>query len=257
MDLFEEIVNDYYTANYKAEVVIDTLITPVLVDILNDSLVGEFEYITKEFPILKDEDDDFRSFKADYLVRNNKEKDNKNKFYFIELKTSNSSLDSNQLNRYINVLTSGETFGNYYKKFCNVIKNVYNKENIDDIYRLIEASDKGSSAELAKDYLKKKKYLGSKKYLFQLGQIMDKNCDSLSGSEVGLIYIVPNKELFLNRIDNSENEELKKNIKKIGDNFKIIGLNEVAEIETENEYYKSVIEIMKELYEDGEKNGKN
>lgn len=256
MDSFKEsIINDYYTANYKAEVVIDTLITPVLANILNDSLTAGFDYITKEFPVLQDGNDDLRSFKTDYLVRNKKEK----KLYFVELKTSNSSLDSKQLNRYIKVLKGGERFGKYYARFCSVMEIVYNKK-IADIYDLIKTSK--SSAKLAKEYLKKNKHLGSKKYLFQIGQIMDKKCDSLSDSEIGLIYIVPDKELFENRIEKSKSEELKKNKRfldkmKAEGNFKIIGLNEVAKIKAKDEYYKSVIDIIAELYKDGEENGKN
>lgn len=55
--LREQVINDYFTANIKAEVIFDTILTPVIEDILSVTCPeknGDIRLIAKEFPILKD-----------------------------------------------------------------------------------------------------------------------------------------------------------------------------------------------------------
>ena len=50
-EIAASVVNDYYSAAVKWEVVLDALLTPVIADLLS-AMTGEgFAYITKEFPI--------------------------------------------------------------------------------------------------------------------------------------------------------------------------------------------------------------
>ncbi len=59
--LAENIIRDYFTPNIKAEVLLDTILTPVIGDILtvvgqknkNLGINGEMKLLAKEFPMLK------------------------------------------------------------------------------------------------------------------------------------------------------------------------------------------------------------
>ena len=102
------VINDYYTAGIKTEVVIDTLITPVITELIKEmlensgdkSIAGDLEYITKEFPMIKQKVDlyndkrDYSSNKADYLLMD------KNNIYLAELKTSMDSVADDQIGFY-------------------------------------------------------------------------------------------------------------------------------------------------------------
>ena len=57
-NLKDQLVNDYYTPNIKAEVTFDTLLTPYITGIVKDGLKknkhevdGEIKFITKEMSI--------------------------------------------------------------------------------------------------------------------------------------------------------------------------------------------------------------
>ena len=71
-----EIVNDYFTANIKSEVLIDTLLTPIIGDILtiigqHIGIKGKMQVLAKEFPMMKNgniDETDFRNCNADYLM---------------------------------------------------------------------------------------------------------------------------------------------------------------------------------------------
>ena len=61
----KNVIHDYYTAGIKTEVVIDTLITPVITELIKEmlessgdkSIAGDLVYITKEFPMIKHKED--------------------------------------------------------------------------------------------------------------------------------------------------------------------------------------------------------
>ena len=126
----DSVLNDYYSAGIKAEVVLDTMMTPVIADLLKEqiSFFGEPVYITKEFP-LKTSAKDHRNRKADYVLMDNES------IYLVELKTSMGSIDKEQLDSY------GEKLGNYnYKgkklldEFTELLKSIYgitDEENCD------------------------------------------------------------------------------------------------------------------------------
>ena len=102
------VINNYYTAGIKTEVVIDTLITPVIRELIKEMLEksgpkiieGDLKYITKEFPMIKNKVDfyndkrDYSHNKADYLLMD------KNNIYLVELKTSMDSIEDGQIDFY-------------------------------------------------------------------------------------------------------------------------------------------------------------
>lgn len=123
----EWIINDYFTPNIKAEVILNTLLTPFVAEIIEEqmkdpgkdghkgSLEGELSFITKEMSIMESEDEDSevkgingnRGTKIDYVLGDEKA------IYLVELKTTDSN--TKQAERYLENCcgkTFGEVFGN-------------------------------------------------------------------------------------------------------------------------------------------------
>ncbi|MCR5598154.1 MAG: hypothetical protein K6G19_08265 [Lachnospiraceae bacterium] len=209
-------MNDYYSAGIKAEVVLDTMMTPVIADLLKEqiSFSGEPVYITKEFP-LKTATIDHRNRKADYVLMDNKS------IYLVELKTSMGSIDKEQLNAY------GEKLEKYDGKklldeFTELLKSIYginDEENsdlvsvTDRIVKSLTDSRTGFSdwvSSLSKSdpqeeqrerpeqyirtLMKNKKIKSSQKFLFQAARIVTNSSMSDWGSkDIKLIYMMPCK----------------------------------------------------------------
>ena len=98
-------VKDYQTPGFKAEVLIDTLVSEFIEDIAADYLHieedGVVKLLAKEFPIktsTTETNKNKRNAKVDYLVMAN------DVFYLVEFKTSNQSLDEEQKKRMRNVV---------------------------------------------------------------------------------------------------------------------------------------------------------
>lgn len=92
-------ISDYHTQSIKSEVIIDMLISEFIEEIVAAYLseekkikLDEVILLAKEFPI-KVNDENLRNAKVDYLMKV------KDDFYFIELKTTNESLDEDQRKR--------------------------------------------------------------------------------------------------------------------------------------------------------------
>jgi hypothetical protein len=113
------VVNDYFTPNIKAEVILDTLLTPYITEILTDQakdiFSGELCFITKEMSVLESEKSKKGSgygnmgTKIDYVLGDEEA------VYLVELKTTDSSIKKEQAQRYLNNCygkTFGEVFGN-------------------------------------------------------------------------------------------------------------------------------------------------
>lgn len=96
--LKELIVNDYFTPNIKAEVILDALLTPYVAGIVKEQLedVGNIELIAKEMSLHdpKNPDKSDRGPKVDYVLADEKY------VYLVELKTTESSEDGKQRARY-------------------------------------------------------------------------------------------------------------------------------------------------------------
>ncbi len=212
----DSVLNDYYSAGIKAEVVLDTMMTPVIADLLKEqiSFSGEPVYITKEFP-LKTATIDHRNRKADYVLMDNKS------IYLVELKTSMGSIDKEQLNAY------GEKLEKYDGKklldeFTELLKSIYginDEENsdlvsvTDRIVKSLTDSRTGFSdwvSSLSKSdpqeeqrerpeqyirtLMKNKKIKSSQKFLFQAARIVTNSSMSDWGSkDIKLIYMMPCK----------------------------------------------------------------
>jgi hypothetical protein len=210
----DSVLNDYYSAGIKAEVVLDTMMTPVIADLLKEQITftGKPVYITKEFP-LKTSAEDHRNRKADYVLMDNKS------IYLVELKTSMGSIDKEQLDSY------GEKLDNYNGKkllyeFTELLKSVFgitDEENSDLVSvtdRIVKSltdsktgfSDRVSSLSKSdpqeehrevteqsiRTLMKDNNIKSSKKYLLQAAQIVNNSNPSDWGTkDIKLIYMMP------------------------------------------------------------------
>lgn len=213
MEIYEifarEVVKDYFTANIKAEVILDTILTPVISEILTTvykDTQGEMRLIAKEFPILKKNGKgkkEYRSWNADYLMCDDEI------VYWVELKTTQGSVGKRQKDRYNKhserfnkekdpafAMNEGYDFicllnhvsktgildkefeGNNKQKKCGE-GWISELEDLYDVITHIKNSimngleNKKSYADRAKEYLIEEKAAASKKYLFTAGQIID------------------------------------------------------------------------------------
>jgi hypothetical protein len=210
----DSVLNDYYSAGIKAEVVLDTMMTPVIADLLKEQITftGKPVYITKEFP-LKTSAEDHRNRKADYVLMDNKS------IYLVELKTSMGSIYKEQLGSY------GEKLDNYngkklFYEFTELLKSVFgitDEENSDLVSvtdRIVKSltdsktgfSDRVSSLSKSdpqeehrevteqsiRTLMKDNNIKSSKKYLLQAAQIVNNSNPSDWGTkDIKLIYMMP------------------------------------------------------------------
>lgn len=256
--IINSIVNDYYTAGIKAEVLIDMLLTPVLTRMLNDckKVSGKWEFITKEFPIIDQDSKDFRNYNADYLICNAE------RVYLVELKTNSSSEGKKQIARYLKLLkrcdgkSFNETLG---QDFCKLLSHIYKTEITGTVHMqdgikniLGDSNSDCINTDKAIEYLKRKAVTGSGKYLFQAAQMIDAKPDSWLDKKVGLIYIVPSRSSFENILGKvagqAKYEYNDKDIIVVGFKEDILPvLDEEAE---EDKYLKMVSVILNKLFGD-------
>ncbi len=215
----EEVVNDYYTAGIKAEVILDMLLRPVIENVLGGLGYPSIKFITKEFPIPTKANDekandekanDNHNCNVDYLMHDD------NNVYLVELKTNNTSKNKDQLENYIDQFSNnktefGDVFGqrfiwmlnhcsasgigkgkgfdeNEWSELKSKLGNGHDVECLKKLFnKIISFKNNISYDEITKysqkaiKYLKKSKRTGSAKYIFQAGQILD-SLDSNSKS---------------------------------------------------------------------------
>lgn len=237
----KEVVKDYFTANIKAEVIFDTILTPVIGEILTIIYSGkrgkEMRLIAKEFPILK-EKGRYRSWNVDYLMCDDET------VYLVELKTTQGSIGSNQKDRYQDHITGKKmSFASEegYDFLC-LLNHVSKTGEPDKSYRATKEKDsknwnwkgkleslfediimyplknksvmnggekQNSYADRAKEYLIEKKAAASKKYLFTAGQILDHidgDCEWWNYTKRKVLYLVPANEP--NKSDKRDKDEI-------------------------------------------------
>lgn len=205
------VVSDYFTPNIKAEVILDTLLTEHIGQILRKQLGldGEPVLLTKEMSLEELLEDgqqrkDDRGSKIDYLLAGKC-------IYLVELKTTDGSIDDTQAERYLknccdltgNPLTFGEVFGDKLLRIIRKLKIVKNAEQwscmcLEQAFQsLVGHCNADEHAERAKQFLKKRRLAATHKYLYTVGQILDRypDLDALWKKEVQLVYITPNGEL--------------------------------------------------------------
>ena len=205
------VIDDYYTAAIKSEVILDMLITPVITDLIGIAKDEEFKYITKEFPLVTG-DSGFSSAKADYLLCN------KENVYLVELKTSVDSVDTKQIKRYEGLydtrfyietdadkeLNGNSSIGNWFIKLvkeklikecqtCGIIqgkgtssKDITEKELAEQIFGGMHLDKK----EDVQNYIQKRSKRGTIKYLTQINQIASSKED-LKDKLVKVYYLIP------------------------------------------------------------------
>ncbi len=223
--LAENITKDYFNAKVKTEVIFDTILTPVIGEILtvigreNKKLKinGEMKLLAKEFPMLKlneeNEKNNYRNCNADYLMCDN------NTVYFVELKTTQKSISKFQMKNYLNYLANCEN-----KRFADVSGRAFidllnhvsktgyphndqGKKEKDDLKQLFEViinypkndgkipegwEEDNTHAARAISYLKKEKATSSKKYIFTAGQMLDNMKDDKwwNCKQIKLLYLL-------------------------------------------------------------------
>lgn len=259
-EIVERVANDYFTPNIKAEVILDTLLTPYIAQILKNECGIEAVLLTKEMSMTnfneKGEEisqEDNRGSKVDYVLV---DKEENGYVYLVELKTT-KHIDSKQKKHYISCCynkgeprTFREVFGN---KLMEILANQYYKGKKDSPWRSDKWSidvmekdfqdtirDKGGKnysnykcerGEYKKDaieFLKRKRYDSTYKYLYTVGQILDCTkdvpLDRLWEKKLRLLYIMPEgklSELYpvsmiesgRNKYDDVEEEAKKSNCK--------------------------------------------
>lgn len=221
------VVNDYFTPNIKAEVIFDTLLTPYIEGIVKSQCgLDEVKFITKEMSI-EDEREDNRGKKIDYILTDKKY------IYMVELKTTKGSIGTEQWQDYFaHCLGDGKTFGNVFgeklltigsgkanisdhgqnesdKPWNERVKNVFSK--IASKSKLeINRGTEDFYAETAKELLKRKGWGSTYKYLYTMGQLLDKASDDRDFWEkpLRLIYITPDGDSIVPKhYDLSEEEK--------------------------------------------------
>lgn len=126
-ELRKWVVNDYFTPNIKAEVILDALLTPYIAGIIKDQCKDQCDevdavFVTKEMSVSDakqqekeqtnengDTKTDNRGTKIDYILAN------KQTVYLVELKTAEGSIEKRQAERYRdNCCGEGKTFGTVF-----------------------------------------------------------------------------------------------------------------------------------------------
>lgn len=197
------VINDYVTPSIKAEVILDTLLTPYVDKIVNRQLKLHTVFVAKEMSIFEEKEHrDNRGAKIDYVLAD------ESAVYLAELKTTDSSIDQTQANRYSKYCkdrTFGEVFG---RRLLEIVRDsfaeTYRRAFLRDCGEDPDSWDDGSLAE-AFHLVFRTRHLGkkyqiedpsrayaraaaelikaagwtqsedcrSRKYLYTLGQLMD------------------------------------------------------------------------------------
>lgn len=209
-ELKKWLVNDYFTPNIKAEVILDTLLTPYVAEIVEDGLIkagkppcGTVVFLTKEMSIADPKKNNGNmGSKVDYVLTD------ESAVYLVELKTTESSKGDEQKALYESLLGEyfGETLG---EQLLSILSDTFKlqkdqKHQIDEVegdeklrsaWRLIwnkcalfkpkadlpklAIAEAESNADLARLLIKNKGWAWmdsryhSRKYLYTLGQLID------------------------------------------------------------------------------------
>lgn len=190
------VVNDYFTPNIKAEVVLDTLLTEYITEIIRGQLpgqVGKLTFLTKEMSILEEADSDDRGSKIDYVLEDDQF------VYLIELKTTKGSINARQASRYIKNCYH-QSFGTALgDKLLRIMAKKYPKAGswtVDGLDRAFRntAGEGRPRVDRARRYLKEKGLASTHKYLYTVGQLLDNHAGEIRDlwhKPLKLIYLTP------------------------------------------------------------------
>lgn len=197
------VINDYFTPNIKAEVILDTLLTPYIGQILKKQCDIDAAFLTKEMSLEEyteeDQQSDDRGAKIDYLLVGEY-------VYLAELKTTTGGINAPQAERYLknccNLNGKPKTFGDVFgDKLLRIVNKMHSEipsspQGLKDAFQAFVGGD-GKNAERARQYLKKRSLAVTHKYLYTIGQILDNypDLDALWGKRLRLLYITPTGKL--------------------------------------------------------------
>lgn len=201
------VVNDYFTPNIKAEVILDTLLTPYVAELIDRCYDLKTVFVTKEMSVLDETRTDDRGEKIDYILAD------ENTVYLVELKTTDGSIDKTQAEKYVQNC-EGKTFGSVFgNKLLKIMSGKTNTaleaslEKEEQLLKLFESICHGvpgnSYAERGKRVLKANpKWRSTYKYLFTMGQLLDylyepdgQKKAAIWDKKLELIYITPTGSL--------------------------------------------------------------
>lgn len=210
------VVNDYFTPNIKAEVILDALLTRYIAEIIEEQFrdgpcfQGTLRFVTKEMSVrdlekpVENSSYGNMGTKIDYILGDEQA------FYLVELKTTDSSIERTQADRYrSNCSGSDKTFGTVFgQKLLSIVKDsfaktyakefhkkfgedpaAWNDETLEAAFQLVfDAAHLGGKydaatpslcyAEAAKRLIQKAGWAQSdstrsRKYLYTMGQLLD------------------------------------------------------------------------------------
>ncbi len=234
--LKKSIISDYYTANIKAEVIFDMLLT-ARIEIVMEKIFGkQFKLLAKEMPILKRNGNytngsdikeyvNRRGTKVDYVLAS------ENNIFLVELKTSKSSLEIDQANEYLNRLY----LDNKWIDFSELLKQLefilmysfkkfnWNKnDTFENLFMECVKKYEGNNfvknpeilyVDIARDILMKNNLEVSSKYLYTAGMILDSYSQEYGKKSVRMVYITPDVKIS-NKMMLIETSDIKNEDKK-------------------------------------------
>lgn len=198
------VVNDYFTPNIKAEVILDMLLTPYVGQLLKNECGIDAVFLTKEMSLeeaLKPSNDD-RGSKIDYIFWGED-------VYLVELKTTSGSIKAKQAKHYIDCCydknagfpkSFGDVFG---EKLLRILGKRYGSGSSWEIktleqsfFKAIGSDEEEDYAARASCYLRDHNRVSTYKYIYTAGQILDscrnvKALEALWKKKLRLIYITP------------------------------------------------------------------
>jgi len=202
------VINDYFTPNIKAEVILDTLLTPYVAEIINRQCGLETVFVTKEMSILDESRRDNRGEKIDYILAG------VDAVYMVELKTTKGSIKPKQARKYW-LNCEGKTFKEVFgRKLLSIVSKrtgtaldngSEDEAQLRILFETICAGIEGTNcSERAKNLLKKNHWDSTYKYLYTMGQLLD----YLNSWPGRTIWDLPLKLLYLTPNGNEPHREL-------------------------------------------------
>lgn len=220
----ELVINEYFTPNIKAEVILDMLLMPYIEDLgelFRDDKTGESyargaHFVTKEMSIPKDDKWGSKGPKVDYVLAKDGSAGKPGTVFLIELKTTKSSMNKGQAKDYKDYC-EGKKFGESLgRQLLEILKNNFREKGFslkinpalgdkapEDAFNQImkkfgpdvEGIDRAAKA---RSLIRKKEWTQnsgyrSRKYLYTLGQLADYigKGHTIWNSTMKVVYLVP------------------------------------------------------------------
>lgn len=207
------VVNDYFTPNIKAEVILDTLLTPYAAELINRKYGLETVFVTKEMSVRdiekQTENQKYGNMgtKIDYILAD------EDFVYLVELKTTDGSIDWEQAENYLRNC-EGKTFGDVFgDKLLSIVSKktgiglestAEKEEGLLWLFEKICGGVLGGGyEERGKNLLKAKPgWRSTYKYIYTMGQLLEylyekdgRQKAKIWDKQLKLFYIMPAESL--------------------------------------------------------------